>query len=129
MSETTKCRSSQYRSKVGAPAIGCPAHRDDEILFVEGLLVEAHRDVVGGNDRDIHRAPLQFGKGGPPGALGRRLPLRWKQLTHADVDAGRSPPQLGEKRWQEHGRNAIGSTDREPACGPGGIERPREARI
>jgi hypothetical protein len=45
-------------------------HRDDEILFIEGSLEEAHRDVVEGHDRDVHCARLQFGKGGPPGTLG-----------------------------------------------------------
>ena len=44
-----------------------------------------------------------------PPHRGRVVPLRGEQLTHADVDAGRGPMQLGEKRRQKHGRNAIGS--------------------
>jgi hypothetical protein len=46
------------------------AHGDDEVLFVEGSPVEARRDVVGGDDRDVYRARLQVGERGALGALG-----------------------------------------------------------
>ena len=85
--------------------------------------MEARRDVVEGDDGDVHRARLQIGEGEAPGALGRRFPRRRKQLTHADVDAGRALAQLGEQRRQEHGRDAVRRADREPARGPGRIER------
>ena len=48
---------------------------------------------------------------------------RRKQLTHADVDAGRALAQSGEQRRQHHGGSAVRSADREPARGPGWIER------
>ena len=99
------------------------AHRDDEIFLVERSPMEARRDVVEGNDRDVHGARLQLGEGDAPGALGRGFPRRRQQLTQADVDAGRALAQLGEQRRQQHGRSAVGSADREPARGRGWIER------
>ena len=80
------------------------AHRDDEVLLVEGACMEARRNVVGGNDRDVHRARLQIGEGGAPRALGGRFPRRGQQLTNADVDAGRrlrSPARSGGRNTAE----------------------------
>ena len=54
----------------GVPKRMASTHRDDEILFIEASRKEARRDVVGGNDRDVHRARLQLGESGAPGAVG-----------------------------------------------------------
>ena len=46
------------------------AHRDDEVFFVKRSVMEARRDVVEGDDRDVHGARLQVGECNAPGALG-----------------------------------------------------------
>src|SRR6185295_3009382 len=81
------------------------AHGDHEILFVDAALTKSCRNMVRGDDRDIHGARLQLVEGGAPDALRRRLPWRWKQLTHADVYTGGRLSQFGEKRRQEHRRS------------------------
>ncbi len=96
-----------------------------EVFFVQALLGEARRHVDDGRDHDIHGARIELGEGVFPAAPGRTDRMRRQKLPHTDVDAGRAFAQFGKQRLQEHGRDAIGRTDGEPASRGARLERLR----
>lgn len=84
-------------------------HGNHEILLIETPLFETRRDVIGGNESNIHATGLEISKGGAPDAS-----RRGQNLAHADIHGRRALFQLGEQRRQHDACNPVRRPDREP---------------
>ena len=92
-------------------------HDDDEILFVEREAMKARRNLIGGDDRDVHGAGFQIGKCVAPGLRRRALAMLRQQLADADFEVLAlilgNPARSEDRR---DGGNAVRRAERETAA-------------
>src|SRR3989344_3856934 len=99
------------------------AYGGDEILHEDGLPVEAHGDVVEGDDGNVEGPRFQLVEGAAPGADRVRLAFERQQLPYAEIDVRGGGPQPREQRRYDARRHAVRGAHDEAAAGARRIER------